>query len=126
MEVGPLSPTSSVAQIREMAARWKGVDKYRIILAVGTKKVTDYLTLMSAGINREQRVTVVVTPAFDLGLGCGRPPNTVPRGIYMDIYGLLDTEQAEHGLRTRMYSQEAPWETASSLGRMPDPGKSSQ
>ena len=105
MEVGPVSPTSSVAQIREMAARWKRVDKYRIVLAVGTSKVTDHLTLMSAGISREQRVTVVVAPAIDIGLGCGRPPNTIPRSIYIDLFGLLDTEDAEHGLHTRMYSQ---------------------
>ena len=99
MEVGPVSPTSSIAQIREMAARWKGVDTYRIVLAVGTTKVTDHLTLMSAGLSSEQVVSVVVTPALDFG----RPPDIVPRSIYMDVFGLLDTEDAEHGLHTGMY-----------------------
>ena len=96
MEVGPVSPTSSIAQIREMAARWKGVETYRIVLAVGTRKVTDHLTLMSAGLSSEQSVSVVVSPALDFG----RP---VPRSTYMEIFGLLDTEDAEHGLHSGMY-----------------------
>ena len=98
-EVGPVSPTSSVAQIREMAASWKGVDTYRIQLVVETAKVTDYLTLMSAGISREQGVTVVVMPALDFG----QPPDTVPRSAYMDAFGLLDTEDVEQNLHTGMY-----------------------
>ena len=96
MEVSPVSPTSSIADIRKMVAHWKGVESYQIELAVGIRKATDYLTLLSAGLSSEQGVSVVVTPALDFG----RP---VPRGIYMEIFGLLDTEDAEHGLHTGMY-----------------------
>ena len=98
-EVGPLSPASSVAQIREMAASWKEVDTYRIQLVVRTTKVYDHTSLMSAGISREQGVTVVVIPAMDFG----EPPETVPRSAYMNAFGLLDTEDVEQDLHTGMY-----------------------
>ena len=98
-EVGPLSPASSVAQIREMAARWKEVDAYRIQLVVHTAKVYDHTSLMNAGISREQGVTVVVIPAVDFG----KPPETVPRSAYMNAFGLLDTEDVEQDLHSGMY-----------------------
>ena len=82
-----------------MAASWKEVDTYRIQLVVHTTKVTDHTSLMSAGISREQGVTVVVMPALDFG----QPPETVPRSAYMDAFGLLDTEDVEQDLHTGMY-----------------------
>ena len=82
-----------------MAASWKEVDTYRIQLVVHMTKVTDHLSLMSAGISREQGVTVVVMPALDFG----RPLETVPRSAYMDACGLLDTEDVEQDLHAGMY-----------------------
>ena len=98
-KVGPLSPASSVAQIREMAASWKEVDTYRIQLVVHTTKITDHTSLVSAGISREQGVTVVVMPALDFG----QPPGKVPRSTYMNAFGLLDTEDVEQDLHAGMY-----------------------
>ena len=95
-EIGPVSSTTSVAEVRREVACWKGVEPYQVELAVGLTRILDCLTLQSAGISKEQTVSVVITPALDFG----RP---VPGAIYREIYGLLDTDHMEHECTAGFY-----------------------